>query len=287
MTQRLGLALYLASLACSSYSEPFTYGASANAATNGLKWNMADVFPSATGLDVNGLIYRYTTVKNTADAMKVHVGNLKGQGEGYIFRETDDWSGLPGNTITKSFVLPNIPSASWGNGSIEVEGFGSVKNPVVIYNYRLDECYDPQLNPACSGYVKPVPEIVKIEIYDALDDDAVSTALDSDTNFKYDQDGNRIFDEDDEEQASRLELGLTASANALTMFKSQGQDDIINQINKQTSIAMYYNSSLNGGVYQDNTSLADGYLPDNPRALRNNLAQQLLHEQMVQQQYGE
>ena len=286
MIQRLALVLYLASLASYSYSDPYSYGATSNAAANGLSWGMPSVFPSATGLDVNGLIYRYTTVKNVEDNMKVHVGNLNASGSGYTFRETDDWSGLPSNTITKSFSLGNIPAAAWGAGSIEVEGTGQVTNPVVIYNYRIDECYDPQLNPACSGYVKPVPVVVEVDIYDALEDSTVVEVLDEDTEFKYDEDGNRIIEDKEEKKVSRLEMGLIASANALTMFKVQGQAEIINQINLQTDLAMYYNSSINGGFYKDSNSLADSNLPDNPKAFRNHLAQQLRHEEMVQLQYN-
>jgi hypothetical protein len=54
----------------------------------------------------------------------VHVGNKNANGSGYIFRETDDWSGMPSNTIVKSFNLSNIPATNWGTGSIEVEGEG-------------------------------------------------------------------------------------------------------------------------------------------------------------------
>jgi len=81
-------------------------------------------------------------------------------------------------------------------------------------------------------------------------------------------------------------MGLTASANALTLFKTQGQDDIILAINQQTNIAMYYNASINGGVYADAPGLADSEISDNKKALRNNLAQQILHEQMVDMQYN-
>ena len=66
---------------------------------------MGSVLPDASGIDINGLFYRYTTVKNPEDDMKVHVGNLNANGDGYIFRETDDWSGVPSNTIVKSFLL--------------------------------------------------------------------------------------------------------------------------------------------------------------------------------------
>ena len=281
------LALCLALSASSSYSEPFTYGATGNAAYSGLNWSMGSVLPSVPGLDINGLIYRYTTVKNTEDAMKVHVNNLNALGSGYIFRETDDWSGVPGNRITKSFALGNTPGVNWGNGSISVDGTGSVQDAVVVYSYRIDACYDPQLNSGCVGYVKPAPPVVDVEVYNTLEDELILAALDSDTNFKYDQDGNRIVDDDDEEKETRLEMGLTASNNALTMLRVQGQAEIINAINLQTDLAMYYNSTINGGRYGDVKTLTDANLPDNSKALRNNLAQQLLHEEMVQMQYGE
>jgi len=268
-----------------SYSEPYTYGASGNAASSGLSWAMGNLFPNPAGLDINGLIYRYSTIKNPEDDMKVHVGNQKATGQGYIFRETDDWSGVPGNTITKSFPISNIPLEAWGAGSIEVEGTGQVVNPTVIYSFRIDECYDPQLNPACPGYKKPIPVIADIKVYNALEDTSVTEVLDTD-DFEYDENGNRIDEEEEEEKPSRLELGLASSKNALTMLKVQGQSSIIDQMNNQTNIAMYYNTKINGGVYADVNSIADEQMPDNKMALRNNLAQQLLHEKMIDMQYN-
>ena len=280
------MALCLAVYSSYSHSDPYTYGASGNAASGGLSWGMGSVFPNSTGLAINGLIYRYSTVKNPEDAMKVHVGNLNPNGNGYTFRETDDWSGVPGNTITKSFNLNNIPFALWGRGSIEVEGEGEVTNPYVIYNYRIDECFDPQLNPSCPGYVKPIPVIPEVIIYDALEDSSVSEVLDTEDDFKYDENGNRIDEEEEEEKASRLELGLASSQNALTMIKTQGQSDIINLMNSQTNIAMYYNAKINGGEYKDKHTLSDKQMPDNKMALRNTLSQQILHEKMIDMQYN-
>jgi len=247
---------------------------------------MANVLPQIPGLDISGLFYRYSTVKNTADNMKVHVGNRNATGEGYKFRETDDWSGVPSNTIVKYFPLAHSAASSWGDGSIEVEGTGSVTDATVMYNFRIDECYDEQSNPACPGYVKPVPVIPVVEIYDALEDDAVASAIDTETEFKYDADGNVILENEEEEEDTRLEMGLTASANALTLFKTQGQADIIMSINRQTNISMYYNARINGGSYTDTAMLADSNIPDNKKALRNNLAQQILHEKMVNMQYN-
>ena len=286
MIQRLGLALCLVAYSSYSHSDPYSYGASGNAASGGLSWGMGNVFPNSTGLDINGLIYRYSTVKNPEDDMKVHIGNLNPNGDGYTFRETDDWSGVPGNTITKSFTFNNIPFELWGRGSIEVEGKGEVKNPYVIYNYRIDECFDPQLNPSCPGYKKPMPVIPEVEVYNALEDNAVVDALDTEDDFKYDEDGNRIEDEEEEEKPSRIELGLASSKNALTLVKVQSQSDIITQMNNQTNIAMYYNAKINGGEYKDKHTLSDKQMPDNKMALRNTLSQQILHEKMIDMQYN-
>ena len=270
-----------------SYSscDPYSYGTTGNAASTSLSWSMSSVLPDIPGIDINGLLYKYTTVKDPNTDMKVHVGNLNAEGDGYTFRETDDWSGVPGNTIVRSFPLLNIPAPQWGAGSIDVEGEGSVKDAMVIYNYRIDECYDEQSNPACPGYVKPIPVIPVVELYDVLEDEDAMSAIEADE-FQYDEDGNVILSEEEEEEETRIEMGLTASANALTLFKAQGQDDIIMAINQQTNIAMYYNASINGGVYADAPGLADSEIADNKKALRNNLAQQILHEQMIDMQYN-
>lgn len=271
-----------------SYSscDPYSYGTTGNAASTALSWSMSSVLPDIPGIDINGLLYKYTTVKDPDADMKVHIGNKNVDADGYIFRKTDNWSGVPGNTIVRSFPLSNIPASQWGAGSIDVEGEGSVKDAMVIYNYRIDECYDEQSNPACPGYVKPVPVIPVVELYDVLDDDDAMSAIEADE-FQYDEDGNLILSEEEEEEETRIEMGLTASANALTLFKTQGQDDIILAINQQTNIAMYYNASINGGVYADAPGLADSEIADNKKALRNNLAQQLLHEKMVDMQYNQ
>ena len=286
MKQKRVLVLLLALWPSYSSCDPYSYGTTGNAASTALSWSMSSVLPDIPGIDINGLLYKYTTVKDPDADMKVHIGNKNVDADGYIFRKTDDWSGVPGNTIVRSFPLSNIPAPQWGAGSIDVEGEGSVKDAVVIYSYRLDECYDEQSNPACPGYVKPIPVIPVVELYDVLEDEDAMAAIDADTDFQYDEDGNLILSEEEKEEETRIEMGLTASANALTLFKTQGQDDIIMAINQQTNIAMYYNASINGGVYADTVGLADSEIADNKKALRNNLAQQILHEKMVDMQYN-
>ena len=273
---------------CSSYSyssaDPFRYGASGNAARNALSWGMSSVFPPIGGIDINGLIYRYSTIKETDADMKVTIGNLNAEGDGYTFKETDDWSGVPSNTITRSFPLANIPLESWGDGSITVEGEGTVKDATVIYTFRVDECYDPQLNPSCAGYVKPIPKLPVVEVYNALEDDAVINAIE-DENFEYEETAEIPDEDEDDDKPTKLELGLMSAENALTMFKEYQQGEMINIINMQTNIQTYYNSSINGGIYEDKYQLSDEQMPDNKRALRANLAQQLKHEEMVNMQY--
>ena len=269
LKQKQVLVLLLALWPSYSSCDPYSYGTTGNAASTALSWSMSSVLPDIPGIDINGLLYKYTTVKDPDADMKVHIGNKNVDADGYIFRKTDDWSGVPGNTIVRSFPLSNIPASQWGAGSIDVEGEGSVKDAMVIYNYRIDECYDEQSNPACPGYVKPVPVIPVVELYDVLDDDAAMSAIEADE-FQYDEDGNVILSEEEEEEETRIEMGLTASANALTLFKAQGQDDLIMAINQQTNLAMYYNASINGGVYADAPGLADSEIADNKKALRNN-----------------
>ena len=278
--------LSLALLPSYLHSDPYSYGTTGNAASTALSWGMSSVLPDIPGIDINGLLYKYTTVKDPDADMKVHIGNKNVDKDGYIFRKTDDWSGVPGNTIVKSFSFSHVPAANWGSGAIEVEGEGKVTDALVLYNYRIDECFDEQSNPACPGYVKPVPVIPVYDLYNALGDDAVTNAIDT-KDFEYDEDGNLILSEEEEEDETRIEMGLTASANALTLFKTQGQDALILAINQQTDLVMYYNASINGGVYADAPGLADTEIADNKKALRNNLAQQLLHEKMVDMQYNQ
>ena len=167
-----------------------------------------------------------------------------------------------------------------------MEGEGRVEDAVVIYSYRVDSCYDPQSDPSCIGYIKPIPDIPEVEVYNTLEDDIVTGILKS-KGYKYDEDGNLLRDEkEEEEEDSRIEMGLTASSNALTLLNNQSQDDILLSINQQTNIAMYYNANINGGTLNDATGLQGGKIKDNNKALRNNLAQQILHEQMVDMQYN-
>lgn len=279
------LVLLLACSASYSYSETI-YGITTNAASNGLNWVMSNVLPQQAGLQVNNVIYQYTAIKDPSDDMLVYVQNENAQGDGYIFRETDDWSGLPGNTINKIVAINDLPIQLWGNGSIEVEGSGSVSNPNVVYTYKYDPCFDPQSSPACPGYIPPIPvnQEPDLDIYDALDDEAVLSATEETNPELFDRDG-KNRKESQEAIDDRLEQGLAASENALNIASGAAQDFMMASMANQMRFDPYYTKQIAGGVYVETVSLPTKDIPDNKRGLRNGLAQQVLHEQMIKLQY--
>ena len=119
------------------------------------------------GMDISGVLYNYKVVKDVEDDFVVTVQNKDAE-DGYIFQDTEDWSGKHGMRIQKVIPLPYTPIEKFGDGSIETTGTGTIEDATVIYMYRWDECRNPQNNENCPGYVPIIPEIPKIEVYDAL-----------------------------------------------------------------------------------------------------------------------
>lgn len=274
---------------CYSYSDSYTYGSTGNAAGNGLTWSMGTVVPDVPGLDINGVIYRYTAEKDPNADFKVHVYNEDTNG-GYVFRETDDWSGLPGMTINKLLSFDNVPISRWGDGGMDTEGDGQITNPSLVYTYRVDPCFDPQSSPSCPGYEDPTqPVFVEptFDIYNALDDQAVADALkETNPDLYASDDEEEQLDEEDKEEKEDLEKGLAAADNALTLANTVSQEAVLNAMTATVNMSTYYSVTIDGGMYTDQTELKDAQLPENERGLRNGLAQQLLHERMIDMQYN-
>lgn len=283
-----------------SYSESIVpyYGYTGNAATNGNSWSMPDVFPSdIPGLDVQNIIYNYTIQKETEDQVDVTIQNENALGSGYVFQETDRWKpgSLGGTEINKAVpVIPNIPRDAWGDGSIVVEGNGSVTDPQVLYTYKVDPCYDPQFDPNCPGYKVPIPDIPEVDVstlYDATDGDAKMVQYEEYDHYKdYEElsDEEKIAQEEEEEKDSkeRLEKALAAADNSIMFANALAQSQILEALAMGTNINSYYSISINGGVYKETITLLDKEIPENRQGLRNGLAQQLLHEKMIEMQYN-
>jgi hypothetical protein len=280
-----------------SYSDSIApyYGQTGNAAGNGLNWTMGDVLPTPPGLDINAVIYNYTIRKQTEDSVTVHVQNENANGTGYIFRETDEWKpgSLDGTQINKVVGVGTVHRDLWGDGSIVTEGNGSVEDPTVVYTYRVDPCYDPQYDPNCPGYQVPVPDVpeVSYEIYDATAGDADQAQYNPDDELYEDEEGlsdeEQAKKEEEEEKDSkeRLEKALAAADNSAMFAQALAQSRVLDQMNLTTNMNTYYAATIPGGTYAESVTLVDKQLPDNKQGLRNNRAQQLLHQQMVDEQY--
>lgn len=302
MLKKLSLLAALVLSCQSSYSESIApyYGVTPNAAANGHTWSMDSTLPSGIpGLDINAVIYRYTINKDINDTVDVHVQNERANGTGYIFRETDSW--LPGTStgwqINKA--VPVVPSNRelWGTGSIAVDGPGSVSDASVIYNYRVDPCYNPQFDPNCPGYVKPVPTIVEVDpttIYDTMNDENINLDQTVDTEL-VEVDEEKTLSEEElaekekeekKDSAERLEKALAEAENSKMFADSFAQSQMLSAMNGAVGMQQQYSQvTIQGGEYRESISLDGGNIPDNRQGRRLNLASDRLHKNMVDMQY--
>jgi hypothetical protein len=250
-----------------SSSSPYEFGYSNNAALGNSSWGMSSSLfpvPSIQGVDINGVFYQYTANKEAGDPFTVSVQNKYAEGNGYIFRETDDWSGGSGGTIQK-----------FGEGSIDTVGVGSVSDATVLYSYRFDpDRVQPEIN----------IELPVYDVYDALSDSYVNAALAPTDPELYEGDPEEKAG-DGEEDDGRLEKALAASENALGIANGVTQAAMLRAMNNVVGMNTYYAASIPGGAYRETVTLSDKNLPDNKRAFRS-LGQQKLHTDMVDHQYG-
>ena len=255
-----------------------------------MNWVMNNVLPDQAGLTVGSIFYQYTTIKNPEDDMVVHVQNEDALNDGqYVFRETDDWSGMPGNTINKLIGVDDIVIDRWGDGSIEVEGEGIVVNPRVIYNYQFDPCFDPQVSVDCPGYVVPydpnlIPE--EPEIVDPLDEDYIQNEIDRKAVQR---------DEDEEDKERENVKSKNSKKERVSLQKVLGivNDTLLsaeaaalhNEFIALNYVPKSYLETLPDTKYDETIVLKDVNLPENKKGRRVGLAQQVLHQQMVDEQW--
>lgn len=247
---------------------------------------MTNILPQQAGLEVTGLFYQYSTIKDTDSDMVVFVQNENAIDGGYIYQSIDDWSGLPQNTIRKYNPLADIPIEYWGDGSIEVQGNGEVTDATVIYNYRFDPCFDPQSDPECPGYEWPIdltPEDVVVE--DPLEDPFIKDEMDRKAKLEdedeKDRDRRRAIAE--KKTKSELERSLSIADNELNNAEAQALHQALLLTGAIPS--SYTAITLSGGTYPESVVLDGGNITDNRSGRRDSLRQQVLHEQMIRQQY--
>ena len=235
------------------------------------------------GLDISGVLYNYTAVKNVVDDFTVTIENDK-VGGGYVFQDTEDWSGKHGGKVQNVIPLPYTPIEQFGDGRIRSKGDGSIEDVTILYMYRWDECRNPQNNENCAGYIPPMPKLPKIEIYDALEDEYVVGAIEeTDRELIDDEERNNESNEEDEEK-DRLEIALASTDNALTIANAVSQSVILQAINKATNINSYYDATIPSTIYKDTISLQDKDIVDNRLVFRS-LSQDQLMNEMIEEQY--
>ncbi len=273
-------------LSCSSSVHAYTFGYTPNVAISGLEWTMTPTYLGANGIggmDVSGVTYKYTPIKNKEDDYVVTLENDK-VGGGYVFQDVQDWSQREGGIeVRRTIALPYTPIAIFGDGRLKQEGTGSIEGADVRYIYRFDHCFDPQSDPNCPGYKKPKPPpLPDIPDYDALQDDSVLLAQkETDRELLEDEQADKDDEEEDEES---LELKLADTTNALTIANEISQTAILKQLNNVTNLTNYYVYTIPDNYYPDTVALQGGTIVDNRRALRS-LSQDARMNKMIEEQY--
>ena len=268
------------------YSFSYDFGYTSNAAIYGNTWKMNTGTLGVSveeGLDISGVLYNYTTVKNVVDDFTVTIESDK-VGGGYVFQEEHDWDGQYGGTVQNVIPLPYTPIEQFGDGRIRSTGTGSIEDVTILYMYRWDLCRNAQNDESCPNYIPPLPVIPVIEIYDALDDEFVEQATEKSDDKLLDKEEEERETEEEDEEKERLEIAMAASENALTIANTASQASILKQINTATNINSYYVAQIQGGVYRDTTQLDGGKVVDNKLVFRS-LTQEQLHNEMIQEQY--
>jgi len=284
--KRLIVAALLALSATSAHSE-YLYSISGNMAATGHTWGM-NIGPSGSqSLKINGVFYQYTPVKNTEDDMVVHVRNKRFGTNEYIFSSTDDWSGLAGGIpITKGFIIDNLPIELWGDGSIDIEGTGSVIDANVVYSYKYNnDCLTPMSDPSCSGYIDAVLSMMgesKIEAYDPLADENIADVIDEKAELDEEV---QQEDEDKAEAKDKLQRMLSGVNDSILYANVTSQNLLMFAMSRSNNLNPYYDKTLSGGTYKETVVLDGGQLADNKKGARAGLAQQILHTKMVSMQY--
>lgn len=269
----------------SSYSEQ-VFGTTQNAASSSYNWVMQNILPQQAGLTVSNVIYRYNAIKEVQDDMIVYVQNEDALGDGYVFREEDDWSGLPGTGIRKVIPVGAIPLQRWGDGSIEIQGEGSVENASVTYTYQYDPCFDPQSDPSCPDYQVPynLEDIIPvIEFEDPLQDEFIRAEMEKKAKLEREKEQEE-YERKKLKQKVKVDLEKMLGGLNMQMMNDSAilQEQALFAMN---FIPTAYLDSLDGGEYNDVLEFERKEISDNRKARRAIFAQQLKHEKMLELQY--
>jgi hypothetical protein len=227
--------------------------------------------------------------KDPASDATVYVRNEDAINGGYVFEEVDDWSGLPGNSILKNFRFTGIPGEQWGDGSITVEGDGTVSDASVIYLYRMDVdetniiCTNPLADPNCPGFLDALYKYLDGLEYVDPDDEFYDYWVEMQESREIENENEEV--EITEENEEDLEKSMQTDPNVGGFIDGFIQQGLLEQLANDPLIQPYYVVEYPETiVLQDTLQLEDTVLPDNNRAMRQ-LASDAKHYSMVRSQY--
>ena len=275
-----------------SYSAADTvYGVTNNAVNDGLTWSPVDILPDfsspSVSLQVNGVTYYYVMSKDPASDATVYIRNEDAINGGYVFEEVDDWSGLPGNSILKNFRFDGIPGEQWGDGSITVDGDGTISDASVIYLYRMDIdetniiCTNPLADPNCPGFLDALYKYLEGLEYVDPEDEFYEYWLEMQEGRQIENEKVEIVENEEED----LEKSMQTDPDVGGFIDGFIQQGLLQQLANDPLIQPYYEVDYPEVlVYEDTLQLEDTSLPDNNRALRQ-LASDAKHYSMVRSQY--
>ena len=275
-----------------------TYATTNNAAQSGLRWALTNILPDFSQpyltVEINGINYEYTMVKEKdADAtVTLSHDDLANPGQ-KIFEHTDDWSDQYGGTIRKYFRFDYKNANRWGEGSLEIDGEGSIEDPYVIYNYKMvvdetmQKCFlTPLADPMCPGYDDALTDYIANleapEVDDPFYDEWVQANLAEEAEKPKEEEEIEVEEEEEREESLEEQLGAEQTLEA--MVDTSEQASILAELAQVPKLNQYYATSLPGGVYEETVKLPSIDYPDNRRALRN-LASDANHRTMVRSQY--
>jgi len=286
-------ALSFYCFSASPLASEVTAGQTGNAAAYALQWTMDSILPPQAGLSINGLIYQYTITKDPTTDSWVTIQNENANGVGYILQHTDDWSQLPGGTISNFLTFGDIPTLAMGDGSISVTGDGTLSDVNIGYNFKFDSCVVPLSDPSCPGFKDALYQWLldngllnsNIDINDPYYDQYVQDILNTKADSSEEEIVSNEEPKEEKEDKDSLEAKLSVNDSNMKIAEAAKQNAILEAFRvTPTEFNAYLTASIQGGVYEDNVVLEDSTLPDNADVMRN-LANSTLHQTMVRSQY--
>lgn len=272
------------------YSDTVQTGVTNNAVDYGYTWSMPDLFPDAAGVTVNGVIFKYTIDKDPSADATVNIRNEDAEGTGYIYERNDNWDGLPGSSMVGFDPIMGVPLSRFGDGSISVDGEGTLTEANVRYSYVYDICTNPLADASCPGYEDALAKYLndlgltgqEPDLNDPFYDEWVQSQLDQEADVPDEEAPSEEPAEEEEEET--LEEALGIENNMAELVGAGNQAEVMAALSALPSFDPYYSVTIQGGQYDEVIELQDAEINDNRRALRS-LASDKLHQDMVRSQY--